>query len=692
MGVRKNQRVLAWAFALWTLPLGACGGCEDPAADNSISAARSGNLLVSPQKVTWPQVRVGTSQDQEVILRNTADGRLTIFSIALRQGEEGSIEDISILDLPPFPLVIEPGGEASITLRYAPSSTKQAKGELVIGSSDPKFTPQTPRIVEVEALPNRPIFQAIPEQVLFPPQSVSAPPRFLTLQATNRGSAPLELERVPEYGGDPDFSILPEPRTYPLILKPYDAQAALTTPQDYILNLQVRYRAIEAKQSQGGVTFFFKDAQGDSQRERIPVGTASEGPCLDIDGLARNLGQVPVGRSVRDRVVIENCSQTFPVTITDIRLTENSQDREFFLDLRGLDANSDGAFDGEVVLQPGQSLPYDLVYEPLAEGSDLARVVIFSDSVATPEREVVTTARGAVGQCPVAQALGRIRGLGSAGSPSLRAAPLDTIILDGGGSMDPDGVVPKMAANWTWTVLQKPDDAVVNLKPLASAPEDPSQREVRLFLAGEYRFGLEVRDNEGFQSCEKAEVIVRAIPQEKILVELTWTNPSDEDESDASGADVDLHMVKMGPGRWFEAPYDVYYGNPSQNTMGHWEPESPSLDIDDLDGLGPENIQMNDPAPCQWYAIGVHYFAENNYGTAFATVRVYLEGSEGPVYERLNVPLQGNGEFWDVARLHWPSKTIVSADTILPVAPENMPPAITPGMMTTGLCTGEMLY
>jgi len=224
------------------------------------------------------------------------------------------------------------------------------------------------------------------------------------------------------------------------------------------------------------------------------------------------------------------------------------------------------------------------------------------------------------------------------------------------------------------------------------ANQDPSRREFRLLTAGTYEVELKVRDNDGFMSCgDVAKATIVAIPNEKIHVELLWTNPEDPDETDEQGSDVDLHLVKMGPGAWFETPYDVYFRNPNNSGDGSaiWAPESPSLDIDDRDGGGPENIQMNDPANCEWYAVGVHYYKQL-FGTAYATVRIYVNGNL--VYEALNKPLSRGGQFWDAARIHWDTGTVYQNDNVYEAPPSGQAPDVTTGMSSSGLCTNQALY
>ena len=103
-----------------------------------------------------------------------------------------------------------------------------------------------------------------------------------------------------------------------------------------------------------------------------------------------------------------------------------------------------------------------------------------------------------------------------------------------------------------------------------------------------------------------------------------------------------------------DSDYDCYYdnGNPS------WGPPGPtgdaSLDIDDTDGAGPENINVNIAEDTRAlggpYLVGVVYYSDNGYGASDALVRVYLSGELEASYER---SLESSGHFWVPAQLHW---------------------------------------
>ena len=115
---------------------------------------------------------------------------------------------------------------------------------------------------------------------------------------------------------------------------------------------------------------------------------------------------------------------------------------------------------------------------------------------------------------------------------------------------------------------------------------------------------------------------------------------------------------------WFHELFDCYSINPHPN-WGSFDPairDDPSLDRDDNDGAGPENISLDWPEQGMTYRVGVHYWNDHGYGRSYATVRVYLYSSL--IFERPDVLLH-NKDMWEVCTIHWPS------GKVLPVTGEN---------------------
>ena len=101
--------------------------------------------------------------------------------------------------------------------------------------------------------------------------------------------------------------------------------------------------------------------------------------------------------------------------------------------------------------------------------------------------------------------------------------------------------------------------------------------------------------------------------------------------------------------------YDTYYANLTPN----WETPSvvddPSLDLDDTDGAGPENINLNQPLAGRTYRVGVHYWADYGAGATGATVRIYIHGE---LVHEAKIQSLKDCDLWDVAEIEWPSGTV----------------------------------
>lgn len=669
----------------------ACGGCEDDVTDVS-----SGSILVTPNPIAFSEVDIGDTGEIFVVVSNNEPAPLTVFEMRLEPREGGTIDGLSLEGAPEGEYVVESTEPVSFSVQYTPTAGQDPPAaNLVFVSSDPRFTTDEPLTVPVDALGNSPRIDVTPNVVRFTRQ---APGSRDTQEAVvrNFGSAPLVIYETPGYSGGEDFRVQEITGEFPRELLPYDPEAASDDPESYELTVQVEYAPAGNGEDTGQLLVYSNDPSG--QREEggeddrtltiVDIQASFESPCISVDRTSRDFGQVPLGSQGTDVVQIQNCGEQ-TLEVSDIVIQENSADDEFALDLGGLDQNGDGELDRTLEIRPGEDEEFLIRYTPAQEGIDTGRVFITSNDPLQEVLELDLLARGSEGECPIADAGAYIRGVTATPRQTLSAAPLQYIVLDGTESFDPDGAV----VEYEWSILESPDGASTNLGPTQSDPTDvdQSRREYRLLTAGEYRFQLEVRDNEGFFSCESAEVVVRAIPNERVLVELTWTNPEDPDETDNQGSDVDLHLTKMGPGQWFTAPYDIYFRNPNNSGggIGIWNPESPSLDIDDRDGGGPENIQMDDPSNCEWYAIGVHYYRQI-FGTAYVTIRVYIDAQL--VYENINKPLSRTGQFWDVARIHWDSGRVYDYDQVYEAPPAMQEPVVTPGMTNSGLCSNQNLY
>ncbi len=673
----------AWVIGIVLLVAGLAGAC----GEGDVGRQESGRIQVSPATVSFPVVSLGDSETRVLEIRNTGSSELRVFDIEFEAKENATIDNLSIVDGVPDEIRVAAGESETLEIEYAPEETGERNdGTLRLYNSDPSYGSNDPLTVDVTTRGVQPELNVDPSPVRFP----RLPPgermtRTVTIQ--NFGNAPLELFEPPTMTGDSDFRVVSDSLdsdSFPATLAPLNTSSGDGERGDR-LEFELEYAPTEQGNDEGELLVRSNENPGSTAEDptvsEIEVNANADAPCLLFDRTSRNLGAVPLGGSVTEAITVENCgSET--LEISSVAIAENSDDDEFSLDLGEHDEDGDGVLDEPVELdESGDQAFFAVTYEPESAGADEATIVFNSNDPAQNEAEVDLLANGREGECPTAEIRAKVEGNSTFVNPPLTVAPLDTVVLDGSGSEDPDGEV----VDYQWRTISKPEDSTVRINPVDGDDEDMSRREFRVLTAGTYEIGLQVEDNDGFTSCEEATAQITAIPNEKIHVELTWTNPEDPDETDDTGSDVDVHMVKMGPGSWFEEPYDVYF----RNKTGDWNPESPSLDIDDQNGRGPENIQLDNPVDCQWYAIGVHYW-EQRFGTAYATIRIYI--NENLVFENLNTPLTNGGQFWDVARIHWPSGQVYGVNEVSPAPPQGQPPEVTGGMESSGLCTGQELY
>jgi hypothetical protein len=192
--------------------------------------------------------------------------------------------------------------------------------------------------------------------------------------------------------------------------------------------------------------------------------------------------------------------------------------------------------------------------------------------------------------------------------PTTVAPPFETAVLQAGAS---DVTV----ASYTWTLATRPEGSSATLYedrgPTAWLTPD---------LAGNYEVQLVVLDIEG-NSSVPASAWLSATPSQALWVEMFWTVSPD---------DMDLHV--LAPGGELESDTDCYYANcvgggPDWGVEGD-NTDDPTLDLDDIPGVGPENINIDQPHDGE-FQVWVHDYqgsTADTLGHNSVTVQVYLDG------------------------------------------------------------------
>lgn len=233
-------------------------------------------------------------------------------------------------------------------------------------------------------------------------------------------------------------------------------------------------------------------------------------------------------------------------------------------------------------------------------------------------------------------------------------------------------------SKYKWSLAKQPAGTQIVFVPSSSFPNP----QVAVNAAGEYRFELQVWDDNDKQACAPAQATVLVMPDEAIHIELLWDTPADPDQADsgpAAGADMDLHFAHHlasgpdvdcdgQPDPWFSNPFDTFWFNTGPNWGSSLSAkDDPGLDLDDTDGGGPENLNLDEPegtlSKPVAYSVGVHYWNDHGFGASFATVNVYIVGVLAA--QLADVKMQPL-DMWYVGKLNWPN--VMSGGVLTPFA------------------------
>jgi len=237
-----------------------------------------------------------------------------------------------------------------------------------------------------------------------------------------------------------------------------------------------------------------------------------------------------------------------------------------------------------------------------------------------------------------------------------QAAPLSTVTVTGENST---GLGGARIEEYEWSLDERygasvPEGSGVRLR-------DPNSMETDfvygtstpgLDSAGIYNVALRVRDERGVWS-DWAVLTIESKPDSAIHVELTWDHPS---------SDVDIHLIRAGDPTDYTSDQDCYYLNCNTSRSNGrprlaWGPggeeDDPRLDLDDVNGFGPENINIEEPEVAQDYLVGVYYYRADGTGgdrPTVATIRIYIGGRLE--YEEA-AELMDTQAWWEPAIIMW---------------------------------------
>ncbi len=251
--------------------------------------------------------------------------------------------------------------------------------------------------------------------------------------------------------------------------------------------------------------------------------------------------------------------------------------------------------------------------------------------VTTPTGTVKTDTDAPVAVCDVA--------------PNPVQPPFEKATWYGEESRDPLG---EEIVAYNWSLISQPAGSAVAMR----GGNDANRPDFSPDLAGDYVAELVVETADG-RFSEPCETTLEAIPTENLWVEMYWTQSPD---------DMDLHL--LAPGGVLETGSDCYYSNCVGRGLD-WgtrndTADDPSLDLDDIAGTGPENINISEPQDGVFTVI-VHDYEGSNWpsndvqGANDVTVNIYVNGALEWTDTR---QISRDNTYTEFAEIDWTSGTV----------------------------------
>lgn len=625
---------------LAVLALPVLAGCGDDGG--SFAAVEQVELLVDPTSVTFTSQGLGETSQQVVTIFNQS-GTQANLNIDLEEKTKADDQNREfgwggdLGTLLKDEVLLQGGDSLTLVVTYTPADSVSDEGNIIINYNAGQrivIPLATNEIAPDIDGPSRVIFGRVP--------AGGNAVRTVTIQ--NVGRAPLELQRmslssvtgeftvcIPETANSDNCAGLMSPGAFPPVLEYLDT-----------VDVRIRYEPVD--DGEDSTTLLIESSDPDERPFLIDINANGAEPCITVtEENGVDFSSAFIGGVSSRTLTITNCSPNKELEVDSIRMTEDS-DNEYYVEPIPHPLPNQ-----TLTIGVGATSSFVLNYAPGAEASHTGTIEIISNDEAKSPLLIPVTGRGSTNSCPTPVAKAREVGTGTPFAPTVETIPLATIEFDGTESFDPDGSGgPDGISGYEWTILERPVDSTARLVPNAT-DEKPK---LFLDLAGTYRIELRVYDTQNAPSCETALVNILATPNEDVHVQLVWDTPGDQDQSDSGvgrGSDLDLHFLHP-LGTWNQQPWDTYWLNPSPNWDTPASSDDPSLDIDDTDGAGPENINLNNPENVT-YRVGAFYFADHNYGPSYATIRIFL--AQVLVFEYRDKYLERTGKFWDVAAIEW---------------------------------------
>jgi hypothetical protein len=673
---------MGWVSGWLMLLVGLLGGCSDKEG-GSFQEGQRPIIDSAPRDISFSRVQLGQTGSARLFLQNQGQAPLRVsnmqitgasaadFKLYITAGVEYTGEVFEIAPLSSTDQTAT--NEREFLITYTPSRVGSASAVLRVSSNDP----ERPEFdIPLTAQEVGPRLQVNPNPIVFgqvPAGGVAK--RDITL--TNVGSAPLDITLV-KLADTTNIDFYPDSPVHSRDNLP-KPDAPLDPNESFTFTL-VYSPQVQAPDSN---TLQVSHLIANTVRVTdVPISANGNEPCVKITPEEFiDFGQATIGRVAQREVTVQNCGSS-NLEINSIALSTDT-DRTFF----GLDALPPEFEQGQkVFISQGSSRTFFVTFTPTTEELKTGELVIDSNGINRPRAQLPITGVGSYNQCPTATARARVLLSGDPWSyDQLTAEPLQNLELSAEESFDPDGD----SLSYFWTIVQAPENFRIGFTPNART----QLTHIQLALIGTFVFELNVVDSNGADACSPSRITVRVKPERDFVAELTWETPGDPNEFDTGigrGTDLDLHLLRgqiagnpSDSPRWNDQFFrsDCYYlncttGGVDWGVIGDIN-DNPSLDRDDVDGGGPEQVNIRRPAfttgPEAFYnspyRIGIYFYdGHETFGPTYATVRLFFNRAETPSHvwpsntqgkpQRM-LEISGNGristqaDFWLAGDIDW---------------------------------------
>lgn len=563
-----------------------------PACSDSQIYGLEADLVVDPDHLDFGSVSVGAVETRSVRLLNAGEASLEILSLALRDGAPS-------LAFAGTPGRLGPGEETFVTVSFQPGDEGSVSDALVVENTEtdaPVEVPITASGADLPPIPGSPDIYANPAGWSFGPVDVGQV-FSAAFDVHNGGDGDLVLDSV-FLAGDVAFTLSDDgglPVTIPAGGEPTRlvVDFAPYGVQEFVTDLHVLSNDADTPDLVIPINGEGADVGSDG-----PVAVCSVSPptAVQYDQLVWN-GTASYDTGGRPIVSYVWTLSTRP-SGSAAAMTGSGATRTTTTDLPG-------SYTGELVVS-----------------NDLGQTSAPCTTTAVVSE--LELGDGPVAVCSV--------------SPT-SALPFDTLTWNGASSYDPDG---RPIVAWTWTISSFPAGSSAGLTGFGT------NRTTVTDLAGTYTSGLVVTNDLG-QASPPCYATSEVTPTEDLWIEMYWTH---------SGDDMDLHLLK--PGGSLRTSGDCYYSNCTGGGLD-WgasgvTSDNPRLDLDDIPGTGPENINIVAPYSGT-YTVVVNDYPGSVYSSSnLTTVNIYVAGALAASFS--NNMLGGENWDWFVATIDWPSGTI----------------------------------